>query len=235
MELAKISSGDHAKLGVDAVTSTIPTFSYISTTPNTTYTLLLIDLSINALTIDTSSLNPTYQLPLAPGISANRTTLLHFWQAGLTFTANGTLVNTTSPIAFYAAPSPPPADIPHSYVFYLFEQKAGFAPPPEDSPFSPDNVSKSPGNRRSFNVQGFTQEKGVGDLVAGNYFQVVNTTGSAGSSASASAGGGTTASATGSVTAPTAPSFTGAAVKAGIGAVGGSMMVAGFAMILLLG
>ncbi|KAL9101481.1 MAG: hypothetical protein Q9163_003252 [Psora crenata] len=195
-------------------TSTVPSFSFNPSPPNQIYNLLLVDLSINVATLDTSTLNPTYQLPLAPGIAPNRTTRLHYWQAGLTFSTNGTLVNTTSPVAFYQGPTPPPGDIPHTYVFYLFAQEAGFMAPATDSPFSVGNVNTGM-NRLSFNVQNFVSEPGVGPLVAANYFMVQNTTGSG------------SATATGGATSPTGVAFMGEAGKACFGSVAAWVMGAG--------
>ncbi|KAL8844963.1 MAG: hypothetical protein Q9176_000635 [Flavoplaca citrina] len=191
-------------------TSTIPTFAYQPSSPSQTYTLLMVDLSIPSTRVDPSALSPE-QLPLAPGVSANRTTRLHFWQAGLTFSANGTLVNTTEPVAYYNGPMPPAGDIPHDYVFYLFVQEEGFAPPADDSPFNVENVNEESSNRSSFDVRKFAEGEGVGELVAANYIVVQNP----GASATMSSGmAGPTA--TGGAVMPPSPSpFTGSAGKLG--------------------
>ncbi|KAI4149880.1 MAG: hypothetical protein LQ341_001217 [Variospora aurantia] len=201
-------------------TSTIPIFNYLpsSSSPSQIYTLLMIDLSIPSTRVDPSALDPSAQLPLALGITPDRTTRLHFWQAGLTFSSdNGTLTNTTEPVAFYNGPMPPAGDIPHDYVFYLFQQEAGFAPPPEDSPFNVNNVNAESSNRASFSMQRFAEGEGVGDLVAANFIRVQNP-GSGGSASNGTAGpSGTSAmtpSATGGVVAAPSPSpFTGSAGK----------------------
>ena len=185
----------------------------------------MIDLSIPSSRVNLSELDPA-QLPLAPGLGANRTTRLHFWQAGLTFANNGTLINTTDPVARYNGPMPPARDIPHDYVFYLFQQNAGFAPPPEDSPFNVNNVNAESINRMSFDVQRFADGEGVGELVAANYFQVQNPApgtdgnGTAGPSATSS-----TTSATGAVVAPSSSPFTGCAEKLGVRGVLGAMVL----------
>ena len=187
----------------------IPTFNYQPSSPDQTYTLLMIDLTIPSSRVDPSKLDPA-QLPLAPGFPANRTTRLHYWQAGLTFATNGSLVNTTEPVAYYQGPSPPPGDIPHDYVFYLFEQNEDFAPPPEDSPFNVDNINANPMNRMSFDVQRIASGEGFGDLVAANYIVVQISSGSANSTSGSSAGGG--AAPTGAtMPSPSASPFTGAA------------------------
>ncbi|KAI4237668.1 MAG: hypothetical protein LQ349_001672 [Xanthoria aureola] len=202
-------------------TSSIPTFNYIPSSPDQFYTLLLIDLSIPASNTDPSKLAPE-QLPLAPGITPNRTTRLHFWQAGLAFAPNGSLLNTTQPVAPYKGPMPPAGDIPHDYVFYLFQQESGFAPPPANSPFNANNVDKSPINRSSFNVQRFAEGEGVGDLVAANYIMVQTPASGGGSSGGGGGGGmsngtaGPSATATTGGMAPASPSpFTGSAGKFG--------------------
>ncbi|KAL9124232.1 MAG: hypothetical protein Q9217_006419 [Psora testacea] len=210
-----------------SVTSAVPTFSFTPSSPNQTYTLLLVDLSINAATLNTSTFNPTYQLPLAAGIAPNRTTRLHYWQAGLQFSSNGTLINTTEPVAFYQGPAPPAGDVAHTYVFYLFGQEAGFTAPAADSPFNVANVNRGM-NRMSFNVQDFARETGVGPLAAANYILVQNTTGSQTGTASGSA------SATGSAMAPKGAAFLGEAGRTCLGGVGGLFMAVGAGVALLI-
>ncbi|KAL8759120.1 MAG: hypothetical protein Q9199_001002 [Rusavskia elegans] len=212
-------------------TSKIPTFNYRPSSPEQTYTLLLIDLSIPSSRTDPSKLAPE-QLPLAPGISANRTTRLHFWQAGLTFSTNGTLVNTTEPVVFYNGPMPPAGDIPHDYVFYLFQQEAGFAPPAENSPFNVNNVNKGSPNRSSFNVQRFAEGEGVGELVAANYI-VVQNPGSSGSGGSSMSNGTAGPTATGGAAPPSPSPFTGSAGKLGAQSVLGSILLG--SVVALLG
>ena len=197
-----------------ADTRTLPTFNYPPSSPNQTYTLLFIDLSLPGSRADPSQLDPEYQLPPAPGYPANRTTRLHFWQAGITFDSEGTLVNSSEPVAFYQGPSPPPGDIPHVYVFYLYEQEEGFAPPPDDSPFNVNNVNAESTNRLSFNAQSFGEQSGVGDLVAANYIQVQNTTGTATSSAGASTGSTPRPTSTGPTSSPSP--FTGTGMRLGV-------------------
>ncbi|KAI4175591.1 MAG: hypothetical protein LQ343_001582 [Gyalolechia ehrenbergii] len=218
-------------------TSTIPTFNYRASSSEQTYNLLIVDLSFPSSRIDPSELDPA-QLPLAPGVGPNRTTRLHFWQAGLTFSNNGTLVNTTEPVAFYNRPTPPAGDIAHDYVFYLFQQEVGFAPPPEDSPFNVNNVNAESTNRISFSVQRFADGEGVGDLVAANYIQVQNpASGSSGGSSSNGTAGpsatSSTTSATGGVAAPSPSPFTGSAGKFGVGGMLGSMVLG--SVVVLLG
>ena len=176
----------------------------------------MIDLSIPSSRVNASELDPE-QLPLAPGLGANRTTRLHFWQAGLTFANNGTLINTTDPVARYNGPMPPPGDIPHDYVFYLFQQTAGFAPPPEHSPFNVNNVNAESMNRMSFDVQRFADGQGVGELVAANYIRVQNpVSGSGGNGTAGATATSSTTTATGGVTAPSSSPFTGSAGKLGV-------------------
>lgn len=208
------------------VTSTIPTFMHVPSSSNQTFSLLLVDLSISTKTLKTDGFVQGVQLPLAPGIMANRTTRLHYWQPGVTFSANGTLVNMTEPIAFYQGPAPPPGDIAHTYVFYLFEQSAGFMPPPAGNPFSQALVNEGM-NRMSFNVGNLAKETGIGSLIAANYIMVQNTMSSATATGAASATG------TGSAITPSASSVTGAAGKLGVGMMEGlwTAVAIGFAML----
>lgn len=200
------------------VAKNFPAITYPSST-NQTYQLLMLDLSISTATLNTSKLVPGIQLPLAAGISVGRTTRLHYWQTGLTFSPNGTLVNTTSPIAFYQPPAPPAGDIAHTYVFYLFEQKDGFAPPPAGNPFSAALVNVG-SNRMSFDLNHLAGEKGIGPLVGANYFVAQNRTGTAQA----------TGSGTGSVSSPTAISFLGGAGRSTLGFAGA--VVTAFTIVL---
>ena len=112
---------------------------------------------------------------------------------------------------------PPAGDIPHDYVFYLFQQQPDFAPPAANSPFNANNVDKSPINRSSFNVQRFAEGPGVGDLVAANYIMVQTPASAASGGGSMSNGtAGPSATATTGGAAPASPSpFTGSAGKFG--------------------
>ncbi|KAK3176375.1 hypothetical protein OEA41_007698 [Lepraria neglecta] len=152
-----------------ALTKMFPTISYTPTSTNQTYVVLLVDLSINAATINQSALVPDMQLPLAPGVNANRTTRLHYWQPGLTFTSNSTVVNTTTPIAFYNPPGPPAGDIAHTYTFYLFEQEATFMPPADNSILSQGMVNMGM-NRMSFNVKNFVEGDGRWPIGCGELY-----------------------------------------------------------------
>ncbi|KAL8939828.1 MAG: hypothetical protein Q9216_003150 [Gyalolechia sp. 2 TL-2023] len=215
-------------------TLTIPTFNYrAASSSEQLYNLLFVDLSIPSSRVDPSELDPA-QLPLATGLGANRTTRLHFWQAGLTFSDNGTLVNTTEPVAFYNGPMPPAGDIPHDYVFYLFQQEDGFAPPPEDSPFNVNNVNAESMNRMSFDVQRFADGEGVGDLVAANYIQVQNpASGGSGNGTAGPSATSPTTSATGGVTTPSPSPFISSAGKLGVRGVLGSIVLGSIAVLLV--
>lgn len=187
----------------------------------------MVDLSISTKMLDQTALNQQYQIPLAPGIETSRTTRLHYWQAGLTFASNGTLNNDSAPVAFYQGPAPPPADIAHTYVFYLFPQQSGFMAPPADDPFNVANVNMGM-NRLSFNVQRLANETGVGALAAANYIMVQNTTGGASATASGSS------SATGSTMMPTASPFTGDAARPSFGRCFGLIMALSFPLALFI-
>lgn len=123
---------------------------------------------------------------------------------------------------------PPAGDIPHDYVFYLFQQEAGFAPPAEDSPFNVNNVNKESSNRSSFNVQRFAEGEGVGDLVAANFI-VVQNPGSGGGMSNGTAG----PTATGGAAPPSPSPFTGSAGKLGVQKALGSILLG--SVVALLG
>ncbi|KAI9699944.1 MAG: hypothetical protein M1836_002478 [Candelina mexicana] len=163
-----------------------PTFNFVPTSSNQSFIIFLIDLSLSTTTLNISSLNASTQLPLAPGIAANRTAILHFEQQGVRFAANGSLINSTIPVAYYLPPNPPAGDIAHTYVFYLFEQQAIFRP-------TNVTLSSTVASRVSFNIANFSRTAGVGPLLAANYFTVqnnatANATGTAGATASRTSG-----------------------------------------------
>ena len=110
---------------------------------------------------------------------------------------------------------PPPGDIPHTYVFYLFEQKAGFRPPPPGNPFNAALIDTKPSNRYSFNLNRLAAGTGVGSLVGANYITVQNTSPASSTSAVASASATATGTDTGTSALtsanPSASSFTGGA------------------------
>lgn len=125
------------------------------------YLLLLVDLVI-----------PDEFVPgtnLVPGLGANRTTRLHWFQGGVTHNLlNGSFTYNTSAYAPYAGPQPPQGDIPHDYVFYLFNQPSGFVPPPAALVAE----WQDGGSSARFNYSLSALAAQVGNPIAANYMQV---------------------------------------------------------------
>lgn len=183
---------------IQPVTTSYPTITYPSASPNTTYMVLLVDYSIPGRLI-----NMSFPGTKAPGLGPNRYTRLHYWQTDVTFRSNGTLANKTAPLAAYQGPAPPQGDGFHSYVFFLFPQTSAFVPPAPGTQFSAGTVDQGM-NRFNFDTLALSKQAGVGSLVAGNYIMVQNATATA---------SGTRASGTGAPTASSTAKFTGAAAK----------------------
>ncbi|KAJ9632243.1 hypothetical protein H2203_000647 [Taxawa tesnikishii (nom. ined.)] len=165
-------------------TLTAPTVSGHNGTAGS-YTLLLVDLSIP---VSILNLTAAAIASLSPGLGANRTTRLHWWQANLTPSANGSLVSTSSALAPYGGPMPPAGDVAHTYTFYLARAAA----------------------RMNFSVAAAVQA--LGQPVAANYIRVQNL---GNATASSAAGGNATTAATAT---PSVAPFTGAAAAAAAGA-----------------
>lgn len=104
--------------------------------------------------------------------NGTRVQLLHYLGSNVTLSArdNATL---TLPVgeASYRQPSPPVGDFPHAYTVLLFSQPANFSVPAAFRQVLQDRVP--------FNVSAFTAAAGLSSPIAGNYFRVQNTTGTA--------------------------------------------------------
>ncbi|KAK5679560.1 hypothetical protein LTS10_008381 [Elasticomyces elasticus] len=190
---------------------------------NGTHMLAMVDLSINQNSA-MSSLNGTG--PQAQGLEPCRTTRLHWLQTGLTQTANGTFVNTTSALGEYGGPRPPVNDIPHTYAFYLFRQPANFSLPAWDA--GRDYVSSSASTRMNFSVTAISDV--VGAPIAANYIRVQNPN----STAPGTANNGTCpAGATNGTTPSTPVPYTGAATNMQAWS-GAAVIIGGVAMFAML-
>lgn len=105
-----------------------------------------------------------------------RVQLLHWLATNVTLgpavsSSNSTpLVIPNAPVP-YLQPSPPVGDVPHSYNLVVFAQPANFSIPAQYS-----NLTN---NRVFFNVSQFVRDAGLGQPLAGSYFQVQNLTGTA--------------------------------------------------------
>ncbi|KAK3628334.1 hypothetical protein LTR56_017533 [Elasticomyces elasticus] len=190
---------------------------------NGTHMLAMVDLSINQNSA-MSSLNGTG--PQAQGLEPCRTTRLHWLQTGLTQTADGTFVNTTSALGEYGGPRPPANDIPHTYAFYLFRQPANFTLPAWDA--GRDYVASSAPTRMNFSVTAISDV--VGAPIAANYIRVQNPN----STAPGTANNGTCpAGATNGTTSPTPVPYTGAATNTQARS-GAAVIIGGVAMFAML-
>lgn len=108
--------------------------------------------------------------------NGSRVQLVHWVASNVTLgprvsNSNSTpLVIPNGPVP-YLQPSPPVGDIPHNYNVVVFQQPANFSVPAQYS-----NLTN---NRFPFNVSQFVADTGLGQPLAGSYFQVQNLTGTA--------------------------------------------------------
>ncbi|KAJ9138089.1 hypothetical protein NKR23_g8672 [Pleurostoma richardsiae] len=93
--------------------------------------------------------------------------VLHWLQSGFRATAGSTLHASEPVIAKYAGPRPPPGAAPHRYVFFLYEQPAGF----DVKKYVPaDGQEMGVSKRMRWNFDAWAKEVGLGEVVAVNYF-----------------------------------------------------------------
>ncbi|KAF3004953.1 hypothetical protein E8E13_007705 [Curvularia kusanoi] len=108
--------------------------------------------------------------------NGSRAQLVHWVATNVTrgsggSSSNGTpLVIPNNPVP-YLQPSPPVGDSPHSYNIVVFAQPANFT--------IPAKYSNLTANRLPFDVSQFVSDTGLGQPLAGSYFQVQNLTGTA--------------------------------------------------------
>lgn len=131
--------------------------------------LLLLDLSIPLVSL-TNTTN------LVPGLQADRTTRLHWWNLDVTQLPNGTFTTPTSnstSAALYGGPMPGAGDIAHTYTLYLLPQPANYTLPAAiiSGLYNPISVY----SRMNFSIEALVAS--VGEPVAATYFRVQNTTG----------------------------------------------------------
>ena len=70
-------------------------------------------------------------------------------------------------VANYIGPAPPPGSAPHRYVFFLFEQPAGF----DGKKYAPsDGKTLSNWHRMRYDLDAWRKEINLGPLLAANYF-----------------------------------------------------------------
>lgn len=133
------------------------------------YMLLLVDLSIP---YDVTGYTAAQAATAVPGLGANRTTRLHWWQTNVTHnTSTGKFeYDSTTALAPYAGPQPPPNDTFHDYTFWLFPQPRNFVAP------SAALVAEwqDYGSTARFNYSLPALVKQVGQPISGNYMRVEN-------------------------------------------------------------
>ncbi|PWY80806.1 hypothetical protein BO94DRAFT_520752 [Aspergillus sclerotioniger CBS 115572] len=123
-----------------------------------TYQVFMLDISIPsvAVTEDTG-------YPLVPGIAANDTTRLHWWQGNLTV-QDGIFVNSSQALAPWNIPEPE-GTADHYYAFYLFAQPEDWSP----SAAVLDGLYADPYTDARYNFSLVAIAEQVGEPVAANY------------------------------------------------------------------
>lgn len=104
------------------------------------------------------------------------TTILHWLQSDFILSPERVLTPgpTNSSLGPpYFGPAPPPGN-PHRYTFLLFSQPEDFTIPESFSNLNPPTGIT---DLFGFNITSFVAATGLDDPLAGNYFRVVNTTG----------------------------------------------------------
>ena len=111
--------------------------------------------------------------------------VLHYMLPGLTSSNTSTTRNNTTfyplttvaqPLAPYLVPAPTPGNA-HSYTLTLWTQPDGFKVPSSFLSYLPLNALNLT-NRYPFNLTSFVTAAGLGQPLAGGYFDLQNTTGS---------------------------------------------------------
>ena len=107
--------------------------------------------------------------------NGSRIQLVHWVATNVTLGSRNNSTNASqlipnSPVP-YLQPSPPVGDVPHSYNIVVFPQTANFS--------IPEKYSNLTNNRLPFDVSQFVSDTGLGQPIAGSYFQVQNLTGTA--------------------------------------------------------
>lgn len=93
--------------------------------------------------------------------------ILHWIQPGVKVTESGTLDTTAPFVANYIGPAPPPGSSPHRYIFFLYEEPAGF----DAKAHAPPNGQKLGNwNRMRYDFDAWAKKINLGSVVAFNYF-----------------------------------------------------------------
>ena len=133
------------------------------------YMILMVDLSIP---YDVTPYTAAQIPSLVPGLGANRTTRLHWWQTNVTHNlATGAFVyDSTTALAPYAGPQPPPNDTFHDYTLWLFPQPRNFVAPAAAVAGEFQDLGTT--NRFNFSLPALAKQ--VGQPIAANYFRTEN-------------------------------------------------------------
>lgn len=134
-----------------------PLLSFPAPSPSATY--LVIGLDIDAPFPSFDVLGPILHW-VQPGLKADPSTQTD----GVTRVP----LKTAEPfVADYIGPAPPPGSSPHRYVFFLYEQPAGF----DGGKYAPPGGQKlGVWSRMRASLDALEGEYGLGDVVAANYF-----------------------------------------------------------------
>ncbi|KAJ5941327.1 hypothetical protein N7516_001495 [Penicillium verrucosum] len=126
-----------------------PKLSFAGANPTSTYLVV---------SLDTDAPFPSFGI-LGP--------ILHWIQSDIKVTSEGVLVSDAPFIANYIGPAPPPMSAPHRYMFFLYEQPAGF-----DLTAHAPAAGKKFGNsnRIRYDLDAWAESIKLGPLVAFNYF-----------------------------------------------------------------
>ncbi|RAH48814.1 YbhB/YbcL family Raf kinase inhibitor-like protein [Aspergillus brunneoviolaceus CBS 621.78] len=139
---------------------TAPDLTFTVPDPNRTY--MVVNLDLDAPFPAFSFLGPILHW-LQPGLRPVPTTMTTSPTGGATYG-----FEVTAPfVANYIGPGPPPGSAPHRYVFFLYEQPAGFDVEKYASPEG-QKVGRWP--RVRYDWDKWVQEVQLGEVVAVNYF-----------------------------------------------------------------
>ncbi|KAJ5146261.1 Protease inhibitor (Tfs1) [Penicillium bovifimosum] len=93
--------------------------------------------------------------------------ILHWMQSDVKVTSDGVLKYDAPFIADYIGPGPPPVGAPHRYLFFLYEQPAGF----DLTAHAPaDGQKMARMSRMRYDFESWAEMVKLGPLVAFNYF-----------------------------------------------------------------
>lgn len=93
--------------------------------------------------------------------------ILHWIQPGVKISESGTLDTTAPFVADYIGPAPPPGSSPHRYIFFLYEEPAGF----DAKAHAPPNGKKLGAmSRMRYDFDAWAKKINLGSILAFSYF-----------------------------------------------------------------